>query len=316
MEPESPSKTYGRLDVMIPDATYEAGKISTVRILLRNPFDEPVEILEIKGPRSSHIQEAQREYMELTENQNLKKIGESGVHKTASKKLADRILSSLSAVSFSGISFGGIEVEFPRSRKTLNIKAAPKSTIDVDTDISEYESINVQADEEAQVKFSPQAAGRKTYENQVITIQPHCEAVAYFQVSTSGWLFFTPTRQTLSTQISYRIKGNERTQVVSSGFDIKPPLKSMIVGSMIGAFLGTLAKTLNSAQFPSYKIIAVSIGASIVMSLIATIALARKTGTQGFITVEDFFGSFVVGALIGYGGSEYFEKAIIPPAGG
>ena len=52
------------------------------------------------------------------------------------------------------------------------------------------------------------------------------------------------------------------------------------------------------------------------MSLIATIALARKTGTQGFITVEDFFGGFVVGALIGYGGSEYFEKAIMPSAGG
>jgi hypothetical protein len=118
----------------------------------------------------------------------------------------------------------------------------------------------------------------------------------------------------LSTQINYRIKGNERTQVISSGFDIKPPLKSMIIGSIIGAFLGTLAKTLNSVQLPSYNIIAVSIGASIVMSLIATIALARKTGTQGFITVEDFFGSFVVGALIGYGGSEYFEKAIIPKA--
>lgn len=48
------------------------------------------------------------------------------------------------------------------------------------------------------------------------------------------------------------------------------------------------------------------------MSLIAAIALSRKTGTQGFITVEDFFGGFVVGALIGYGGSEYFEKAITP----
>ena len=27
---------------------------------------------------------------------------------------------------------------------------------------------------------------------------------------------------------------------------------------------------------------------------------------------EDFFGGFVVGALIGYGGPEYFEKAITP----
>ena len=51
------SPIYGRLDVTIPEATYEAGKVSTVRILLRNPFDEPVEILEIQGPRSSHLQE-------------------------------------------------------------------------------------------------------------------------------------------------------------------------------------------------------------------------------------------------------------------
>ena len=50
MNTDNSSKTYGRLDVTIPDATYEAGRISTVRILLRNPFDEPVEIIEIKGP--------------------------------------------------------------------------------------------------------------------------------------------------------------------------------------------------------------------------------------------------------------------------
>ena len=315
MNTDSNSRTYGRLDVTIPDATYEAGRISTVRILLRNPFDEPVEILEIQGPRSSHIQEAQKEYMALAENQDLKNRSENGSHK-GEKKISDKILNMLSGVSFSGISFGGIEVEFPRQKKTLNIKAAPKSEIDIDTDVSAYESINVQAAEDSTVKFRPQPIESKPDEIHVITIEPHCEAVAYFQVSTSGWLFFTPTRQTLSTQIRYKIKGSERTQVVSSGFDIKPPLKAMVVGSIIGGFLGTLAKTLNSVQFPSYKIIAVSIGASIVMSLIATIALARKTGTQGFITVEDFFGGFVVGALIGYGGSEYFEKAIMPSAGG
>jgi F0F1-type ATP synthase assembly protein I len=48
------------------------------------------------------------------------------------------------------------------------------------------------------------------------------------------------------------------------------------------------------------------------MSLIAGIALSRKTAAQAFITVEDFFGGFVVGALIGYSGSQYFEKALIP----
>jgi hypothetical protein len=46
------------------------------------------------------------------------------------------------------------------------------------------------------------------------------------------------------------------------------------------------------------------------MAIIATIALSRKTGAQGFITVEDFFGGFVVGVLISYEGSSYFEEII------
>jgi len=315
MDIENNPKTYGRLDVTIPDEAYEAGSISTVRILIRNPFDEPVEVLEIMGPRSSHIQEAQREYFSQTESQNANKAIDKEVPLSKTTALTEKIWRSLSGMVFSSISFGGIEIELPNSKKTLNIRAEPKSTIDFDSDLSSFESVNIQAEEDAQVNFRPQKIEKKTVDLQAITIEPHCEAVAYFQVATSGWLFFTPTRQTLSTQIRYRIKGKERTQVVSSGFDIKPPLKSMIVGSVIGAFLGTLAKTLNTAQLPSYKLLAVSVGASIVMSLIATIALARKTGTQGFITVEDFFGGFVIGSLIGYGGSEYFEKAIIPPTG-
>ena len=59
-----------------------------------------------------------------------------------------------------------------------------------------------------------------------------------------------------------------------------------------------------------------TVGGSVLMRLIAAIALSRKTGTQGFITVEDFFGGFVVGSLIGYGGSEYFEQGLLSEEGG
>jgi hypothetical protein len=68
----------------------------------------------------------------------------------------------------------------------------------------------------------------------------------------------------------------------------------------------------SAAASVDWQPMAVSIGASVVMSLIAAIVLSRKTGTQGFITVEDFFGGFVIGAPIGYGGSQYFEKAVVP----
>ena len=301
---------YGRLDVTIPEATYEAGKVSTVRILLRNPFDEPVEILEVQGPRSSHLQEIATKHPappapDVNDGTNDKEV-------PLGKKIGKSLIKSLSSISFTEVSLGGIQLEFPRPDKSFNITADENSTIEIEKEIDSFSSVNVRAKEGANVKFSLAKTAKESVAKEILTIEPHCEAVAYFSVSTTGWLFFTPTKQTLSTQIKYRIRDKERTQVVSSGFEIKPPLKSMVVGSIFGAGLGTLSRAFNMAQLPAWQPLLVSVGASTVMSLIATIALSRKTGSQGFITVEDFFGGFVVGALIGYGGSEYFEKAIIP----
>lgn len=300
---------YGRLDVTIPEGTYIAGKVSTVRILIRNPFDKPVEIVEIRGPRSSFLCEISEEPTYSGNSQPgvqpAQKTGR-GVIRSFFEKLS-RVNVQISEISFSGIS-----AEFPRTRKSFNIRAEPNSEIEVDIDLSDYESVNVSAEEGAKVKFNPQTKPSTHTDKTAITIEPHCEAVAYFQISTAGWLFFTPTRQSLSTQVTYRLEGKEKTHVTTSDFDIRPPLTSMVIGSIVGAVLGTLAKILNSSQPLAWQPSAVSIGASTLMSLISTIALSRKTGAQGFITVEDFFGGFVVGALIGYGGSQYFEKALIP----
>jgi hypothetical protein len=81
---------------------------------------------------------------------------------------------------------------------------------------------------------------------------------------------------------------------------------------VLGAVLGTLARFFTTVRQLEWQPLALAMGASIVMGLIASIALSRKATAQAFITVEDFFGGFVVGALIGYGGSTYFEKALIP----
>jgi hypothetical protein len=51
----SPAVSLGKLDVSIPEDGYEAGRVGTVRILIRNPFDVPVEIVDIQRPRSSHL---------------------------------------------------------------------------------------------------------------------------------------------------------------------------------------------------------------------------------------------------------------------
>lgn len=301
------NQIYGRLDVSVPDAVYEAGRVSTVTILLRNPFDEPVEILEIQGPRSSHLSAVVRDTQVLSRDENL-------IARPAKKKSnwLKSFFASLSKVLITEVSIGGVSLEFPETRSVLNIDAKPNSETDIDTDLSNYEQVNISVDEGAKIRFLPQINEIEPREKKVITIEPHCEAVAYFEISTVGWLFFTPTRRSLNTLVRYRVDNKEKTQVVTSEFDIRPPLLSVVIGAVTGSILGTLAKILNQAQTFEWQPITVSLGAAIVMSLIATIALSRKTGTQGFITVEDFFGGFVVGALIGYGGADYFEQAIVP----
>lgn len=298
---EPPTKSYGRLDVTISQAVHEAGKASTVPIVIRNPFDKPVEIVEIQGPRSSHIEEvSQRDSAGQTQQQ--------------AKKQKWSLTRYLRGFYISEIKIGGITAEFPKQRRAFNISAAQKSEITVDTDLTEYDTVNVDAAEGATVMFAPQKQPPTTgtLDRSMMTIEPYCEAVAYFQVRTSSWLFFTPTRQSLSTQIRYRIDGKQRTQVASSEFEIKPPLLSIVIGAIIGAVLGTLAKIFNTSQTFDWQPTVLALGASTVMSLIAGIALSRKSASQAFITVEDFFGGFVVGALIGYGGSQYFERAILP----
>jgi hypothetical protein len=51
------------------------------------------------------------------------------------------------------------------------------------------------------------------------------------------------------------------------------------------------------------------------MSSIAAVSLSRRGNTQAFVTVEDFFGGFFIGELIGYGGVAYFERAVLPQSG-
>ena len=303
--------SYGRLDVSIREASYVAGKISPVAILVRNPFDVPVEILEIQGPRSSHLSEIGR----MGTNQDVVYADSKNAtpHKTGLLSwIKNHFLGQVSVVS---LSLGGIRATFPTEDNTIQVNAKGESRVEIPADSIAGRLVQVKTEENAQVVITADDHISRKDSNDTykpFVLQPHCDAVAHFYVSTGNWLLCIPTRQALSTQIRYRINGKEKTQVIHADFEVKPPLLSMVIGAIIGATLGSSAKALNAPTSPSFASMAVSIGSSVVMSMIAAIALSRKTGTQGFITVEDFYGGFVVGALIGYGGSSYFESAIKP----
>lgn len=206
----------------------------------------------------------------------------------------------------------GINATFSDKRRKLRLRADQGSETIIERDLSDFDEVSILTSENAKLTIASPIPDEISDERATHNVRPHCDKVAYFSIMSNGWLFFTPQRINLSTEIRYKIAGEERTQVVTSYFDIKPPLASMIFGSLFGGSLGSIARILQNGSAFEMQSAIVSVGASVIMSLIAAIALSRKSGTQGFITVEDFFGAFVIGSLIGYGGSEYFDKAILP----
>lgn len=75
------NKVLGRLDVTASEQEFEADKPGLISILIKNPFDLPIEILELVGPRSPHLQdqdgtlEASRKFYRSPWNNFLMKLG-------------------------------------------------------------------------------------------------------------------------------------------------------------------------------------------------------------------------------------------------
>jgi len=295
----------GRLEVVIPEETFEAGKRSVLRIIIRNPFNHSVDIKSIVAPRSSHISSVGSE-SHAPSSGGTTSVGRSSTWRN--------FLSAVSSVVVSNVSIAGVSASFGEPERQLHIKAEKGSSVAFEEASDSYKRIYVEADENARVTVGAKpvtASSPGDRDPLLITIGPNCESVAYLNIETNGWLLFKPSRLTLSTQISYRLDDHDRSQVASTTFDVKPPLSSMAIGATIGAILGTLAKVLNTGLTDRTRI-GVTAAASVVMSIIATVSLSRKTGSQGFITVEDFFGGFVLGTLIGYSGTSYFEQSLLP----
>jgi hypothetical protein len=60
---------------------------------------------------------------------------------------------------------------------------------------------------------------------------------------------------------------------------------------------------------------------AVILSAVAVIFMARKSDTQSFVSVEDFWGGVLIGFLVGYTGTGFFgtlthvtpEGVTVPP---
>jgi hypothetical protein len=275
----------GRLEAAVIEDSFEADRVNTARLIIKNPFDVTVHILQILPPKASSLTELESERA-FGEDKDGKTSKATKISGTWPKSFFSTVRNMFGFGS-SEIRFGGIAVSSP---KRIEIVAKENSIITVDQPLPKFDRLAIVADPGSTITIAGQPVDelKASDKFESVRIAPHCEVVQYFSFKMNHWLMFKPTKVSISVQIKYRVNSEERDQVVSASLEVKPPLVSMIIGSLTGAILGTLAKIYTQSIYLDVKGWFVILFSGIVMSLIATILLSRKTGAQGFITIEDF----------------------------
>ena len=329
-EPNDARKeSYGKLDVSIPEQDFEAGSRGVASIIIKNPFDRPIILLDVVAPQSTELKDKTDFRQETKKQGNGKPDHETDDSETPKgfwsdpfKPIRQFLATDIKFASFD-LGMASISLQVPRERKVVSIKAEEGAKIHLPQKFVLFDDLDILAEHSSSITINDDASTHKTPlpedrdRHQVLF--PNSEVVRYLNIQSRGWLLFKPTKLSAYVQVSYRFTDDEektiRSQVIATAFGIRPPLWSNIWGGIVGALLGTLARELQDDVGLDLGQLSLTVATSIVMSIIATIALSRKTDSQGFITVEDFYGGFVLGALIGYAGSRYFEQAIIPSGG-
>jgi len=301
------TKVKGLLSVEVKSPPIVAGTIATVSLIVRNPFSEKVVIESIQAPTSAPLLPSQA--VRLADS-----AGESNVERS----LIQRLLTGFSNFRVTEISFGSLTAEFPAPRgSNFHINMEPKSKLTLKTPFKPNDNVHINSAEGAEVVFdNPNVEMDGISEER--EIPPHQEDLASFELQTAHWLFVKPKVLDLYALIKFRVGDEPRSQVVPVTVSVQPPVKSIVLGAVSGGILGWLARQLNNGILsPDFSVAAAVVSALgiIVMAMILAIVLSRQESTKGFVTLEDFYGAFVVGAILGYTGTEYFETSLKSVAG-
>ena len=150
-------------------------------------------------------------------------------------------------------------------------------------------------------------------------LQPGSTAVYTVVLNVKRSLVFTPSKYRLQFYVNYnfaRSSINEikmsaekiYTNTIAHSLSIRPSVYSVLTGSLIGGIIGAVARLLQSPSFPTPQSIIVSLFLSTILGGMAVIFMARKSDAQSFVSVEDFWGGILIGFLVGYTGTSFFES--------
>ncbi len=325
MSEDATSKFKGLLNVEVKAPPVIAGRNATISLLIRNPFPVPICIESIQAPTSSFLmkqrggrQQGGSSFLgetDIQEHSEVEANRESGTQRSDSK--AGKLLSMLDSIKIKEVSFGPLTAHFPeQTSRSINIKAEPNCKLDIKGPLAPTDNLNISAEEGTHINIDladKHTVSGSEANGEFRIVAPHQEDIASFELQTAHWLMVKPTTLDLYALIKYRVGTDSRSQVIPVFLSIQPPVRSIVLGSIFGGILGFLARQINSGAFAgslSWPEQLIGVLGVFVMCTIAAIVLSRREVAKGFITLEDFYGAFVVGALIGYLGTDYFGNIL------
>jgi hypothetical protein len=151
-------------------------------------------------------------------------------------------------------------------------------------------------------------------------LQPGSTGVWSIRLGTNSNIFFFPSQYRLQFNVLYSFQGpsNEedtsqtlRVDTVAKSLNVRASLKAMMIGAFIGGFCGAFARELQvrgsfTTLLSGIGEITLSLTLSAILSVAAVIFASRKSETQAFLSVEDFWGGALIGFLIGFSGTSAF----------
>jgi hypothetical protein len=290
---------FRKLDIVVRDNEYIAGAVNVTTIMVRNTYPIPIRLGTVSARHSTVVTAQENQVSQF-------KSPVSVGHGRFNFRLP--IFFPFSSSETPMIEFG--YARKPRASEPIFIKAAENSNVDLSALLGADRRIEVEVAEGANVRITDPEQGIREKEGSRsrTEISATSEIITGFTWSTKSWLLFIPSRVGIDIQVPYEVDGELRSQVASCVFEIKPPIYSIVAGGIVGSLIGSLARSFKTGD--------VTFELHFLVKIFGSCLLAIKSGSQAFITVEDFFGAFVLGSLIGYGGASFFEQRVLPTLGG
>lgn len=309
------STEQGLLDLTVELSTSDiiAGKQFTLFVAIKNPFSKPVWIRDIDVMLPSDlIKVIDTEQIEAVKKQ-ITKINQKQV-----EQAKDAPWNSIEITGESSV--GLITVTSDKKVKFSTSDNARIGTIEL------YDPSHYDIAKSGALKL-------KTSLPSDNPLQCGSTMVATAQLNVKNSVFFTPAKYRLQFTVNYTFDNpykkaldesdsilvreqverynsmNVFSNTVSHPLQIRPSVGSMIVGATIGGLVGSVTRLLKVT--PSLKQLSpdhlIAIIVAVSLSAIAVVFVARKSDNQSFITVEDFWGGLLIGFLVGYTGTSFFE---------